>query len=124
MTAYLMMAATFILIEISRATGFDKELLPPIIDASDDAFQDWFKNADKLIVSKTMSIQGLGSVVLNSVIEGEYTDDDVSDNEDVSKAVKDIDEEDGSSGGVEEPKAQEDEQPAPTNSVLNSIKSI
>jgi adenine/guanine/hypoxanthine permease len=43
--AYIMLAGTYVLIEISRATGFDTELLPPIDDEAHAAFGDWFKDA-------------------------------------------------------------------------------
>lgn len=52
-----MLAATFVLIEISRVTGFDKELLPPIHDAAQDSFLDWFANADKIIVPKSKHVE-------------------------------------------------------------------
>ena len=43
--SYIMLAVTFLLIEASRASGFDKSLLPPIADETSEAFQDWFANA-------------------------------------------------------------------------------
>jgi hypothetical protein len=60
MVAYIMLAATFALIEISRVKGFDKHLLPPIIDAAQDTFKDWFANADKIIVPKSKHAEELG----------------------------------------------------------------
>ena len=47
--SYLMMGATFVLIELSRATGFDSSLLPPIEDSSQEEFSDWFRDAAIII---------------------------------------------------------------------------
>lgn len=47
--AYLMMGGTFLLIELSRATGFDTTLLPPIEDATQEEFSDWFRDAAVVI---------------------------------------------------------------------------
>ena len=43
--AYLMLAGTYVLIELSRATGFDSSLLPPIEDTAQEEFSDWFRDA-------------------------------------------------------------------------------
>lgn len=51
--AYLMLAGTFILIEISRATGFDSALLPPIEDTAQEEFSDWFRDAAIIIPPKS-----------------------------------------------------------------------
>ena len=47
--SYLMMGSTFMLIELSRATGFDSSLLPPIEDTSQEEFSDWFHDAAIII---------------------------------------------------------------------------
>jgi hypothetical protein len=53
--AYLMLGATFMLIELSRATGFDSTLLPPIEDNSQEEFSDWFRDA-AIIIPKSSRI--------------------------------------------------------------------
>jgi adenine/guanine/hypoxanthine permease len=45
MLAYVMLAATYALIETSRSTGFDKTLKAPIEDDTLHAFADWFADA-------------------------------------------------------------------------------
>jgi hypothetical protein len=66
-----MLAAIFALIEISRVKGFDKHFLPPIIDAAQESFKDWFANADKIIVPKLKHSEELGEhediIVLTNV---------------------------------------------------------
>ena len=47
--AYLMLAATFAIIEVARRMGLDKTLLPELDDETTHAFNDWFADADKVI---------------------------------------------------------------------------
>jgi hypothetical protein len=51
--SYLMLAGTFVLIEISRATGFDSALLPAIEDTQDEEFSDWFRDASITVTPKS-----------------------------------------------------------------------
>jgi hypothetical protein len=51
--SYLMLAGTFVLIEISRSTGFDSALLPPIEDTQDEEFSDWFRDAAIIVTPKS-----------------------------------------------------------------------
>jgi hypothetical protein len=51
--SYLMLAATYVLIEISRSTGFDSFLLPAIDDDQSEEFNDWFRDAAIIIPSST-----------------------------------------------------------------------
>jgi len=51
--AYIMMGATFVLIELARTLGGDKQLLPPIQDESAEEFKDWFKDAAVVVDTKT-----------------------------------------------------------------------
>lgn len=57
--AYVMLAATFVLIELSRVFHFDPHLLPPIHDVGQDVFKDWFANADKITVPKSKHVDDI-----------------------------------------------------------------
>jgi hypothetical protein len=45
MTAYLMLAAFYVIIELCRKYKIDKKLLPPVEDAKTDDFGNWFEEA-------------------------------------------------------------------------------
>jgi hypothetical protein len=51
--AYVMLAGTFALIEVSRRIGWDECLLEEIDDGTTHAFNDWFADADKIVESHT-----------------------------------------------------------------------
>ncbi len=85
--SYLMMGGTFILIELSRATGFDSSLLPPIADTAQEEFSDWFRDAAIIIPTASSrffvddpdeSKKTVGTVM---TVEKKEKEIDVADNE-------------------------------------------
>ena len=53
--AYLMLGATFLLIEAARTFGGDEMLLPPVEDEFANEFNDWFKDAAVVVKGRTKS---------------------------------------------------------------------
>jgi redox-regulated HSP33 family molecular chaperone len=54
--SYVMLGVTFALIEISRATGFDSQLMPPVKDKTQEVFEDWFRDAAVITVPKSKHV--------------------------------------------------------------------
>jgi hypothetical protein len=89
--AYLMLAGTYALIDISRSTGFDSYLLPAIEDDKSEEFNDWFRDA-AIIIPKSARFEGTTSSTSMEDVSKKTTkmveeSEKASDENDVDEAV-------------------------------------
>lgn len=84
--AYLMLAGTYALIDISRSTGFDSFLLPAIEDEKLEEFNDWFRDAAIIItpLGRFEAPEDVSKKTTKMVEESEKASDDMDDHEAVA----------------------------------------